>query len=81
MGVAQSVLQVLYSDLFGMSNFLNVLKTKPEYCFRVFFGDWDKVFEACVGSQCRPGFLELVKVVSQGTLPGLGENNAFKTAH
>lgn len=45
-----------YSDLFGMSNFSTVLKTKPECCFGALWA-W------------RSGFLELVKVVSQGALP------------
>lgn len=38
-----------YLNLFGMSNFLNVLKRKPESCFREFFGNCDQVFGICVG--------------------------------
>lgn len=55
-----------YSNLFEMSNFLKVLKIKPESCFREFLG----IETECLGL-CRKvsGFLELVKVVSQGTLP------------
>lgn len=64
-----------YSNLFGMSNFLTVLKIKPESCFREVFGDWDKVFGICVG-KCLASWSW-----SQRTLPGVGENSAFKAAH
>lgn len=49
---------------------MKVLKTKPECCFREFCRDSDKE------DLCRKvsSFSELVEVVSQETLPGLGEN-------